>query len=67
MNPKDISKAKDPDLRSAMAALLRASVLARKAAMDTGTDLVVVKDGKLMFVQVKTQHEQARAEDAVAK
>jgi hypothetical protein len=66
MKQLDISEAKDPDLRSAMTALLRASMLARKAAMDSGTDLVIVKDGQLMFVQVKmagsSQPEDAQAQ-----
>lgn len=67
MKQPDISMAQDPDLRSAMAALLRASVLARKVAMETGTDLVIVKDGQLMFVEVKAGCEPSRTEDAHAK
>ena len=49
MNHTDITNAKDPDLRSSMGALLRAGMLARKAAKDTETDLVIVKDGRLVF------------------
>ncbi|MBV8781683.1 MAG: hypothetical protein JO353_09830, partial [Phycisphaerae bacterium] len=40
-------------LRGAMAALVRAGVLARKTARDTDTDLVIVKDGRLLFVPMK--------------
>lgn len=53
MNPKDISQAKNPDLRAATAALVRAGQLARKEAIAAGTPLVIVKDGKLMFVDPK--------------
>jgi hypothetical protein len=50
MTPRDISEAKDPDLRSALTALQRASAMARKVAIDTGTELVIVSDGRLMLV-----------------
>jgi hypothetical protein len=63
MNMKDISKAKDPDLRSSLAALRRASALARTEAIQTGTDIVVVKDGKLVVIEAKTLREQAQRED----
>jgi hypothetical protein len=46
MNSKDISHAKDPDLRASHEALRRASELARKTAIQTGTDLIIVQDGK---------------------
>jgi hypothetical protein len=45
MSPKDLDKAKDPDLRNSLAALRRAADLARKTAIQTETDLVVAKDG----------------------
>ena len=64
MNTKDISKAKDPDLRSSQAALRRASALARKEAIQTDTDIVVVKDGQLVLIEAKTLREQAQAQDA---
>jgi hypothetical protein len=62
----DISTAKDPDLRSAMAALMRASALARKAAMDAGTDLVLFKDGILVLVEANMLRRQSQAEAASA-
>lgn len=46
----DISKAKDPDLRAALGALKRASLLARKTAIQTGTHLVIVRDGRLLRI-----------------
>lgn len=48
MNNKDISEAKDPDIRSSMVALQRASLLARQTAIRTGTRLIIVKDGQLL-------------------
>lgn len=47
MNAKDISKAKDPDVRASLGALKRASLLARQTAIQTGTELVIMKDGKI--------------------
>lgn len=44
MNARDLSTAKDPDLRASQAALRRASALARKVAIQTDTDIVVVQD-----------------------
>ena len=63
MNTKDISKAKDPDLRSSLAALRRASALARQEAIQTDTHIVVAKDGKLVFIDAKALREQARGAD----
>lgn len=46
MTPQDLSKAKNPDLRASLAAMRRAAEMARKTAIQTGTDIVIVKDGK---------------------
>lgn len=46
MKPEELWKAKDPNLRGSMAAMRRAAVLARKVAIQTGTGIVVVRDGK---------------------
>lgn len=53
MKAKDISEAKDPDLRASMAALQRASLQARKTAIQTGTHLVIVKDGQLLRISAE--------------
>ena len=50
MNDKDISHAKDPDLRYAMDALKRAGELARKIAIQTDTDLVIAEAGHLVHI-----------------
>ena len=47
MKIKDISEARDPDLRGSVAAMGRAAELARQTAIQTGTRLVLVKDGKV--------------------
>jgi hypothetical protein len=58
MNNKDISTAKDPDLRSSLAALQRAALLARQTAIQTGTNIVVVQNGRLEFIDAATLREQ---------
>jgi hypothetical protein len=59
VNPKDISEAKDPDMRSALTALQRAALLARKIAIQTDTELIVVKEGQLVRIDAKTLRQQA--------
>lgn len=48
--PSDISTAKDELLRVSMNALKRASKMARETAIQTGTDLIIVEDGKLVRI-----------------
>ena len=50
---RDIAEAKDPDLRASFAAMKRAAEAARRTAIETGTDLIVVKDGKLTRIPAK--------------
>lgn len=50
MNTPDISTAKNPDVRSALAALQRASELARTEAIQTDTSIVIVNSGKIVHV-----------------
>lgn len=45
MNGKSISEAKNPDLRSSMTAIRRASALTREVAIQTDSGIVVVVDG----------------------
>ena len=54
MKPRAITEAKDPDLRAASTALLRAAAQARQTAIQTDTNLVIVKDGKLMRIPAQT-------------
>jgi hypothetical protein len=46
MNGKDISQAKDPDLRGSLAAMQRAAELARQTAIKTNTAIIMVQDGQ---------------------
>ena len=50
MNTKDISEAKDKDLRASMAALQRAAEAARKTAIQTDTGIVIQREGKLVRI-----------------
>ena len=63
MKMKDISEAKDPDLRASMAALQRAALQARKTAIQTGTNLVIVKDGQLLRISAEELSPQTEPKD----
>ena len=47
MSRQDLSKAKDADLRASLVAMQRAADMARKTAIQTNTEIVIVRDGKL--------------------
>ncbi len=61
MKAKDISEAKDPDVRSSMAALQRAALLARQTAIQTGTNLVIVKDAQLLRISAGELRKEAES------
>lgn len=46
MKPQALSEAKNPDLRASFAAMQRAAELARQTAIQTNTEIIVVRDGK---------------------
>ena len=50
MNPEDISKAKNPDLRNSLIAMKRAREMAIKIAIQTNTAIVLFKDGKVVRI-----------------
>lgn len=50
MTQQELSKARNPDLRASLAALQRAAELARQAAVQTNTAIVIVQDGKLVRI-----------------
>ena len=62
MKPRDISQARNPDLRASQAALRRAALLARKTAIDSGTDLIVVREGRTVRISADTLRSQAKAD-----
>jgi hypothetical protein len=57
MTQQELSKARNPDLRASLAAMRRAAELARQTAIQTDTEIVAVRDGKL----VRIPAEQLRA------
>jgi hypothetical protein len=59
MTKKDISEAKDPDLRASVAAMRRAAELARKTAIQTDTSLIVVENGQLIRIPADALREAA--------
>ena len=59
MSDNNLSEAKDPDVRASLAALRRASQLARKTAILTETDLVIVKDGRMLRITADELRQQA--------
>ena len=63
MKTKDISEAKYPDLRASMASLQRAALQARKTAIQTGTNLVIVKDGQLLRISAEELSQQTEPND----
>ncbi len=50
MKTNDITKAENPILRGSLNALRRSAEAARKLAVQTGTHLVIVKEGKLLRI-----------------
>ena len=63
MNAKDLSEAKDPDVRASLGALKRAAQLARKIAIQTETSLVVVVDGRMRRISADELRQQSAAEE----
>jgi hypothetical protein len=62
MSTKDISNAKDPDLRASLGALRRAAQQARKTAIQTETNLVIIKDGRMQRISADELRQQANTE-----
>jgi hypothetical protein len=63
MTMKNIQEAKDPDLRASAAAMNRAAKAARRAAIQTGTNLIIVKDGKLTRIPAQVLRESSPSTD----
>ena len=61
MSGNDISNAKDPDLRASLDALRRAAQQARKTAIQTETNLVIVKDGRMQRISADELRRQTEA------
>jgi hypothetical protein len=50
MKAQDINQAKSAELRGSMAAMKRAARMARETAIQTNTNLVVVRNGKVIKI-----------------
>lgn len=50
LSTRDISEAKNPDMRGSLAALKRVAQMARETAIQTNTAIVIVRDGKLVWI-----------------
>lgn len=65
MTEQELSKAKNPDLRASLAAMRRAAEMARSTAIQTNTEIVIVKDGKPVRITAeelrKELHKEQRA------
>lgn len=66
MNTRDISEAKDPDLRASVVAMQRAAKLARTIAMQTDTGIVIVENGQIVHISAAELREAAKQGDAAA-
>ncbi|MEA3644167.1 MAG: hypothetical protein VBE63_30220 [Lamprobacter sp.] len=63
MKPRDISQARDPDLRASLGAMQRAAQSARKTAIQTDTGIVMVRDGQLVRVSADELRQQITDDD----
>ena len=63
MKTNDITKAKNPALRGSLDALRRSADAARKVAIQTDTNLIVVKNGKLTRIPPQVLREAAPPAD----
>jgi uncharacterized protein YacL (UPF0231 family) len=53
MKHQHIAQASNPDLRGSLAAMKRAAESARNTAIQTNTEIVVVRDGKTVLIRAK--------------
>lgn len=57
MTERDILRAKNPDQRGSLAAIRRAATMARRIGIQTGTGIVVSRDGKPVRIPAAELHE----------
>jgi hypothetical protein len=60
MTQEDLSQAKNPDLRASLAAMRRAAKMARTTAIQTNTEIVIVRDGKLVRITAEELRKEQR-------
>jgi hypothetical protein len=61
MTQQELSKAKNPDLRASLVAMRRAAEMARSTAIQTNTEIVIVKDGIPVRVTAEELRKEQRA------
>jgi len=61
MTQHELSKAKNPDLRASLAAMRRAAEMARSTAIQTNTEIVIVKDGRPVRITAEELRKEQRA------
>ncbi|WP_395794010.1 hypothetical protein [Aquimonas sp.] len=66
MSTRDISEARDPDLRSSMAAMRRAAQLARTIAIQTDTSIAVFENGEILQISAAALRAAAEQGDSAA-
>lgn len=60
MSKTDLSRARNPDIRASLAGMKRAAALARQTAIQTNTEIVLVRDGKPVRVSAAELREAKR-------
>ncbi|MFM2111584.1 MAG: hypothetical protein RLZZ271_244 [Pseudomonadota bacterium] len=60
MTYQELSQAKDPDLRASLQAMQRAAELARRTAVQTGTDIVIVENQQIVRLSASTLAQQGK-------
>jgi hypothetical protein len=60
MTQQDLSQAKNPDLRASLAAMRRAAEMARTTAIQTNTEIVIVRDGKPVRITAEDLRKEQR-------
>jgi hypothetical protein len=61
--PADLNQAKNPDLRASWIAIQRAAKMARDIAIQTNTNLVVVRNGQIEYIPPEELLRQKLAEN----
>ncbi|MCL2830519.1 MAG: hypothetical protein FWD77_07260 [Betaproteobacteria bacterium] len=61
MSKRDISNAKNPDLRASLIAMHRAAAAARQTAIQTNTAIVVGRDGQIVRITAEELKQEAAA------
>ena len=60
MKQQELSRAKNPDLRASLAAMRRAAEMARNTAIQTNTEIVIVKDGEPVHISAEELRKERR-------